>query len=381
MSDPNAKVFLCRKESYDPDALIPTLSDFFDGMGLDKDFFVGKKVVIKPNLVRKMDASLGGTTHPAILKAVAAVLHDRGVQDLLLAESPGGIYTESSLRAAYRVCGMEKAAEESGVRLNFDTSCRELDAPDGVKSKVFRIITPIADADVIVNLCKLKSHGLTTMTAAVKNYFGTIPGTEKFEMHARFPDLNDFSGMIVDLCALHTSRATTVNIVDAIVGMEGNGPTNGTPRKIGLLGASLNPFALDAVCQQVLGMEGKVKMVDIAAERGYFHPDETEVIGERVEDVKIPDFKLPDSSIQITSVLTNSRFLKMFEPRPSIDRSACVGCGECVRSCPKKTITLNKQKRRAEIHPSACIRCFCCQELCPHDAVRIRRNPLLKWIK
>ncbi|MGM9681634.1 MAG: DUF362 domain-containing protein [Eubacteriales bacterium] len=381
MSDSQDRVFLCKKESYDPDSLIPALSVFFDGMGLDKNFFAGKKVVIKPNLVRKMDASLAGTTHPALLTAVAAVLKERGAQDILLAESPGGIYTENALRAAYRVCGMEKAAEDAGIGLNYDTSWRELDAPDGVKSKLFHIITPIADADVIVNLCKLKSHGLTTMTAAVKNYFGTVPGTEKFEMHARFPDLTDFSGMLVDLCRLHTTRATTVNIVDAIVGMEGNGPTNGTPRKIGLLGASLNPFALDFVCQQILCMEGKVRMLDIAAERGYFRPDRIEVIGERVEDVKIPDFKLPDSSIQVTSVLTNIRFLKIFEPRPSIDRSVCIGCGECVRSCPKKTITLNKKKRRAEIHPSACIRCFCCQELCPHDAVRIKRNPLLKWIK
>lgn len=381
MLDKNAIICLEKQENYDIDALKATISRFFDQMELTGEFFRGKRVVIKPNLVRKMDAALGGTTHPAVLEAAVAVLRERGADDLLIAESPGGLYTESALRAAYRGCGIADAADRAGVPLNYDTTSVTLDAPDGQVSKVFHIIKPIAGADVIVNLCKLKSHGLTMLSAATKNYFGTVPGTEKFEMHARFPDLTDFSGMVVDLCAMLCGRTETVNIVDGIVGMEGNGPTNGSPRKLGLLAASRNPFAADAVCQRILDMEGRVKMLEIAEKRGYFDPANLRVIGEKIEDVRVGDFVLPDSSIQATNVLTNAKLLRIFKPSPVIDKSVCIGCAECVRSCPKHTITLDKAKHRAKIHKGDCIRCFCCQELCPHDAVRIKRNVLLKWIK
>ncbi len=385
MLDKNAVICLEKQENYDVEALKTLLSRFFDQMELPEGFFRGKRVVIKPNLVRKMDAALGGTTHPAVLEAAAAVLRERGADDLLIAESPGGLYTESALRNAYGVtyrgCGIADAAGRAGVPLNYDTSAVMLEAPEGRLSKMFHIIKPIAEADVIVNLCKLKSHGLTMMSAATKNYFGTVPGTEKFEMHARFPDLTDFSGMIVDLCGFLCSRAETINIVDGIVGMEGNGPTNGSPRKIGIVAASRNPFAVDAVCQRILCMEGRVKMLEIAEERGFFDPANLRVIGERIEDVKVEDFVLPDSSIQVTSVLANAKFLRIFKPSPVVDKSVCIGCGECVRSCPKHTITLDKEKHLATIHKGDCIRCFCCQELCPHDAVRIKRNVLLKWIK
>lgn len=381
MPQANAAVCLARQENYDIPALKAHISRFLDELGISADGFAKKRVVIKPNLVRKMDASLGGTTHPAVLEAAVSVLRERGADHLLIAESPGGLYTESALRAAYRVCGLAEVAERMGVPLNYDLTSVTLEAPNGQVSKVFHIIKPIAEADVIVNLCKLKSHGLTTLTAAAKNYFGTVPGTEKFEMHARFPDLTDFSGMLVDLVEMLTSRTRTVNLVDGIVAMEGNGPTNGSPRKVGVLLCSENPFAADWIAHRILDMEGRVKMLDIAASRGLVDPENLPVIGERPEDVAVDDFVLPDSSIQVTSVLSNAKLLRVFKPRPVIDKSVCIGCGECVRSCPKHTITLDKKTHRAKIHPSPCIRCFCCQELCPHDAVRIHRNFLLKFIK
>ena len=384
MNFENASVTVHRVDSYDTDLIYDTLKKQFELLRITPDIISGKKVVIKPNLVRKMDPALGGTTHPSLVEAAARIAREWGASGLMIAESPGGVFSESSLRAAYRAGGIDAAAERSGAELNFDTTAVNCKYDGGVTVKSFNILKPINDADVIINLCKLKSHGLTMMSAAVKNYFGSIPGTEKFEMHARFPELPDFSGMIVDLCSMYHESKYTINIVDAIVGMEGNGPTNGSPRKIGAVITSRSAFAADLVCSRIIGFENRVKTVEISKERGLV-TENIEILGDSVEDIKISDFKEPDSKTQPRfsglSVIKNERLLKFFEPRPEINRSKCVACGECVRSCPKHTITLDVKKRRAVIGHKECIRCYCCQELCPHDAVKIKQNSLFKIIR
>lgn len=383
MISSNAPVALRSCESYDKDALKSLLSAQWKQIGLSDGFFRGKKVALKPNLVRKMDASLGGTTHPAVVEAVAELCREWGAADVLLVESPGGSYTEMALRSVYRLCGVERAAEGGAFRLNYDTSFRTVEYHAGIASKTFHILAPLLDADVVVNLCKLKSHGLTMMTGAVKNYFGTIPGTEKFEMHARFPDIRDFSEQLVDLCAYHMEARPMLNVMDAIVGMEGNGPTNGKPRKIGALLCSENPFALDDVASRLIKMEGQVIHLEKGRARGLV--DTPTVLGEDPAALRVEDFLPPDSAkkniIAKIAEIGDGRLMRFFEPRPAIDRKKCVGCGECVRSCPAHTITLDKTRRIAVIEPAPCIKCFCCQELCPKDAVKIKQNFLIKLVK
>lgn len=374
-------VSIKKAPDYDVDRLCTLVSELFDEHGFKNACFAGKNVVIKPNLVRKMEPSAAGTTYPAFLIAAAKAAFSRGAKEVLVAESPSGPYNESSLAGAYRVCGIEDAAGQCGARLNYDTSAVFVDFPDGKVVKRFHIIKPLADADVIINLCKLKTHGLTTISAAVKNMFGSIPGTEKLEMHARFSELSDFSAMIVDLCRLHSTRAEMINIVDAIVAMEGNGPTNGKPRALGLVVAGKDPFSVDAVCEKIVSFDGRTTTVNIARENGYFSDDDINVIGETIDAVKICDFVPPDSQKGLVRFLSNTKLMKLFEPRPAVSPKRCVCCGECVRSCPKKTIVLDKKKKRAVIDPKGCIKCFCCQELCPHDAVVIRRSLIVTNLK
>lgn len=383
MINPNAAVALCSCTTYDKERLKQILAGAWKEIGLTEAFFQGKRVVLKPNLVRKMDAAQGGTTHPAVAEAVAELCREWGAADVLMAESPGGPYNYAALRGAYQVCGMERAAEGGAFRLNYDTEWITADYPNGIASKTFHILKPIAEADVIVNLCKLKSHGLTMMTGAVKNYFGTIPGTEKFEMHARFPDIRDFSEQLVDLCAYHAEARPMLNVMDAVVGMEGNGPTNGQPRKIGALLCSQNPFALDEVASRLIGMEGKVIHLERGRARGYI--DTPLILGETVEALRVEDFLPPDSARKNTIAwladFWDGRLMRFFEPRPAINRRKCVACGECVRSCPAHTIRIDRERRRAVIDRSACIKCLCCQELCPKDAVDIKQNFLIKLVR
>jgi len=390
MPGQNAPVVLDRVSEYDTDTLERIFRAQLKVLGAEK-LFDGKKVVIKVNLVIKKSADAAATTHPAVLEAILRILSERAAE-IVIAESPGGPYTEANLRASYRACGISAAAENSGAVLNFDTSFREIDAPDACTSKMFSVISPILDADVIVNLAKLKSHSLTGFSGCVKNYFGVIPGVQKFEMHARFPDYHDFGSMLCDLCARITELKPTFNVLDGILAMEGNGPTGGEVRRLDCLISSLNPFNADIAGCAVIGVQDII-MLEEAKRRGLCVPDVSEltVLSEKTPaEFEVSDFKKPDtarkglhgsSMFQILPKLFGGRLNAWLQPKPEIS-STCVGCGECVRSCPRGTISLREAhgKKRAVICHDECIKCWCCQELCPFKAVKIRKNPILKLI-
>lgn len=385
-TDKNEPVALARVESYNPDAIEAAVRTQLDELGLI-DMFDSKRVVIKPNLVMKKSPDAAATTHPAVLEAMLRILSGRAAE-IIIAESPPGLYTEAALRSFYNGCGITAVAEKYGAKLNFDTTSREVSLPDARTAHGFELITPLLDADVIVNLAKLKSHALTKFSGAVKNYFGTVPGIAKVETHARFPDYNDFGSMLVDLCAFHAGNKPTFNLLDGIVAMEGNGPTGGDPRKVGCLVAGRNPFSVDIVGAQIIGFDGVI-MLDEAKRRGYASDTPT-VLGETVESLKVSDFVAPDTSsakggvsaIEWLSKAFGGRVYKWLQPRPEVDTKLCVGCGECARSCPQKTIELVKKdnSRRAKINDVNCIKCYCCQELCPIKAVKIRKNPVMKLL-
>ena len=245
--------------------------------------------------------------------------------------------------------------------------------------KTFDIITPIAEADVIFDLCKLKSHSLTKLSAAAKNFYGCIPGITKFELHSAYPDIEDFTSMLCDLGHMLCEEKNVIAITDGIVGMEGEGPTGGSPKKMDVLLVSDNPYASDAVASEILGIGADgVPLVAEARARGYFSPDELTVIGEKTDDVKVTDFVLPRSqNIPGLSFFSHGAMGRFFMPRPQIT-DKCRACGECVRSCPQKTISI--KNKRAHINRKNCIRCFCCQELCPFVAIKTKRNPIITLI-
>ena len=374
-------------DSYDEARLAEILRKQMDVFGYDSAFFEGKKVVIKPNLVMKKTPDAAATTNPVILSALLTVLAQRGCQPVI-AESPGGIFNRQRLEGIYRVCGIEAVAKQHGVALNYDTEAVNVSFPDGKTIKRFHILKPVAEADILIDLCVLKSHGLTKMSAAIKNFFGTIPGIEKFEMHATFPDYKDFGSMICDLCEMYCKTKAVIAVTDAVIGMEGNGPTAGTPRKIGAVMMSPNPFASDIVGETLLGFAGTVPIVREGVSRGLCPADISgiELIGDAIAPLQMTDFKEPDSAQnRAPSLLTKfsgGKIGRFFMPRPVADASKCRGCGECVASCPQHTIVLEKKngKKIARIRHADCIRCYCCQELCPFEAIRIKKNFIIRLI-
>ena len=210
----------------------------------------GMRIAIKVNLVTFAKPEKAATTHPGLLCALVKLLAARGA-DVVVGDSPGGLYNAAYVNRVYAATGM-RAAEQAGGRLNQDFGEREARFPEGKVCRQFKYTAWLGDADAIINLCKLKTHGMMAMTCGAKNMFGSIPGTMKPECHFRYPDPREFARMIVDLDEYFKPRLT---IVDAVDCMEGNGPTGGTPRHMGALLAAESPHKADLVCAGLIGLK------------------------------------------------------------------------------------------------------------------------------
>lgn len=341
----------------------------------------GMRVGIKANLVAAKKPDAAATTHPALLEALCRMLRDRGAVPVI-GDSPGGLYTALALNRVYRAAGMDTVDAE----LNADFGVREVTLPEAKIAKTATVTEWLLNCDGVINFCKLKSHGMMGLSAAAKNLFGTIPGTMKPEYHFRYPKPEDFADMLVDLDEFWKPQ---LHLVDAVVAMEGNGPTAGTPRPLGLVLAGENPHQLDLVCAHLIGLDPKtVPTLCAAAARG--------LTPERVEELTVdgdwkrfvcPDFQTISerSGLQFQNLMKGrggalfSGFLRRsIAARPGVEKSLCVGCRKCEQICPAKAITM--KGGRPVISRGTCIRCFCCQEFCPKGAMKVRRPPLARLL-
>jgi len=342
----------------------------------------GMTVVIKVNLVSAMKPEQAATTHPTLVCALVDMLTARGAR-VIVGDSPGGLYNSVFVGRVYSASGMREV-EAHGAALNSDFSEKSAEFAEGKVLHSFTYTGYLDKADLIINFCKLKSHGMMGMSCAAKNMFGVIPGVIKPEYHYRYPKYEDFANMIVDLDEYFHP---VLSIADAVIGMEGNGPTAGTPRRLGCLLASRSPHALDMVAAKIIGLTpAEVPTLAAAINRG--------MISERVEDINlvgsISEFILDDfehvverRSLQFAG--DGSKPMKRFfskivgrvlRTRPYLKKDMCVGCGICRDICPAKAIVIKNKK--AKIDRKACIRCFCCQEFCPKSAMKVQRTAIAR---
>jgi uncharacterized protein (DUF362 family) len=332
-------------------------------------------VLLKPNMLAAKGPDAAVTTHPEVLRAVIELVQQAG-GTVLVGDSPG----IGSARKVAETSGMLQIIEETGAELVDFSESVEV-CGDGI-FKRFALARPYLEADRIINLPKLKTHEMMTMTCAVKNLFGSVVGTAKAGWHLKAgADRNLFSRMLVELYLL---RVPDLNIVDAVVAMEGNGPGSGDPRQVGVLLAGTNAVAVDVVAAEIVGIPKKLLYLEHAASRlGVDGADraDIETAGASLDDVRVSSFRLPhlsDVQFGLPSFLKN-RLRHYLTSGPCLVGDRCVACGICKEACPPRAITLVHGKLHFDYH--ACIRCFCCRELCPAGALDVVDGPLLKVIK
>lgn len=364
--------------SYSQSDVKVALENSFKNLGgIEKYIKKGQRVFLKANLLKKNRPDDAVTTHPSIVEAVANAIKAIGAIPVI-GDSPAGPFSYRALKSIYESTGMADVAARTGAELNYDTEEVEVKIPSGKIIKQATFMKALMECDAIISMPKLKTHGLTVYTGAVKNQFGAIPGLVKAGYHLSMPDVKDFSDMLIDI---NTILKPVLAIMDAVVAMEGNGPSAGRPKKVGLIISSDDVFALDTVATSIIGLKHQdVPTVFMAQRRGLGRMEDIIIAGINMEDIKVDDFDIPTlRGFSVTEKIPPflSRYLdRHVKPYPIFHHDICKSCGICVSNCPPKALKMVGNKPVVDL--KTCIRCFCCQELCPHKAVSIKKPSIAK---
>lgn len=371
------QVNIARCGDYDYENVRNSVYKVLDGIdGIKEKIYRGAKVLVKTNLLMRKRPEEAVITHPAVVEAVVRYMQDLGCE-VIIGDSPGGPFAEWNLKSVYKASGMVEVAERTGCKLNYDTSVVEISNPAAKRLKTMQIIKVAKEVDFVISAAKLKTHGMMTYTGAVKNLFGVIPGLIKADYHLRMNSVDNFADHLIDICE---TVKPIFSIIDGIEGMEGNGPSAGEKRKVGLILAAENPYALDTAASHIMGMEPLiVPTIRAAKERNLFSGSikDLEIRGIQLIDIKIPPFRLPCTANVNFVGGRVPKYVEKFlmnnlRPKPVFNHELCVSCGDCKRSCPPGIIDMSSGKPVPDL--SKCIRCFCCHELCPKNAVDIKKH-------
>ena len=362
---------------YDTEKMYSAVCRHFEALKVKDDLFEGIRVLIKPNLIAAKKPETVATTHPSVVEAVLRWLTEQGVKDIVVADSPGGMYTPEFLRNVYRVTGLDEVVKKyENARLNSDVGFTSVVCPDGFANHTFNIINPIVEADYVINLAKLKSHAMTGMSAGIKNMFGSIPGLQKPQLHYRWPEQQAFCNMLVELANVTSPE---IVLIDAVEAMEGDGPTGGTPVHAGYTMCARDFFTQDFYACRTMHLEPEsIAMLKNAMDKGLVTPDKTVWVGDPLpmdlRPFEVPKTRELDFSSMVPGFLSKpvTRILSgVLKSYPVLNRDKCVGCMKCAQVCPAQII---KQKDgKPKFTKKGCISCFCCQEMCPQNAIDVKK--------
>ena len=342
--------------------------------GMERFIRPGERVLIKPNMLSGKPPEAAVTTHPEVVRAVVLLVQKAGGIPLI-GDSPGvGLFASVAEKS-----GMLAVCRETGAELVEFSEAREV-AGSGIFRRL-ELASAYLDADRLINLPKLKTHEMMTMTCAVKNLFGAVVGAGKAAWHLKAGANREmFARMLVEISRV---RVPDLNIVDGIVAMEGDGPGSGDPRTLGVLLAGIDPVAVDVIAAQIAGIPSKLLYTERAArEMGLAASDIAgiQLAGVPVDEVRVTDFRLPhisDVQFGLPRFLKN-RLRHHFTSKP-YPNEKCRVCGICADACPPRAIAI--QDRKLTFDYKRCIHCFCCRELCPDGALEVKEGLLLRLTK
>jgi uncharacterized protein (DUF362 family)/NAD-dependent dihydropyrimidine dehydrogenase PreA subunit len=361
-----SKVVVANCPSYSSSEVESALTEVVEAMGGLSSFVrPGQTVLVKPNLFSSHPPEHAVTTHPEIVRQVIQLCEKAGAGRIWVGDSPVGSQEE---RALWLRTGMEKAV--SGTRAELK-SWHARQKPISCGSDILAVPEWYDDVDVVISLPKLKTHCLTTMTCGLKNIYGLVSGQAKIQFHMKYPSPLTMSAFLVRVFA---ELKPHLSIADAVLAMEGNGPAHGHPLPVGVLLASRDAVALDAVGCVALGiLPSTVPMIRLAAasKLGRMDPSTIDCIGSGVPRLHAARMKpsmsrflryIPEPLFRLSTIL--------WQLRPKIMVKHCSKCGNCVTNCPTKTI--HENNGIPQINQTDCIACFCCMESCPQGAIALQ---------
>lgn len=368
------RVVLIRCDSYSGEKVVESIKTAIDLLGGAQAFIPENgTVLIKPNMLSPYAPSRAVTTHPEVVAAVAG-LFKQADANVIVGDSPG---RGETLSVAEK-CGIASACSSLGIPIVPFEDGVSVKHPAGHICKEFILARPVLEAGSLINVAKMKTHGFMTYTGAVKNLFGCISGLQKMKMHLRYNDPDAFSQMLLDLLTLIKPR---LSLVDAVIAMDGDGPSHGRIRPVGAILASDDAVAIDAVSLRLVNCDPmQVPYLRVARDLGIGNtkPEEIEIIGDSPENFHITDFEIPPATRATSGIFKMIKGIRgYFTAHPRVDPSICVGCRACAASCPPQAIKMSTDAK-AIIDDKTCIRCFCCHEMCPEGAISLSRGFLAR---
>jgi len=367
------KVQIEKIKNYDFDKIY----QFIEKLELSELLQGKKKILVKPNLLGAFPPEKAVTTNPVVVDAVITLLKKMG-KEVILGDSPGG---STSVKLVWEKTGMKQLAEKHKIKLvNFKTG-KIVQQRSGELH--FPLTEYIWEADAVINLCKYKTHSLMSYTGAVKNLYGLIPGLKKSDFHKEHPDHIKFGRVISGLYSI-VKDTIAINIMDGIIGMEGEGPSAGDPRNFGVMFASRSASALDYVASSMLGFQpDKLEYILPSLKADQLEPSQIE-IDDNWKDFKFHKVKIKKIGLYVKLLAYSPKifkeiFKKYFTYYPDFNEK-CKKCNICVESCPMQVMTLNKGDEHPTINYDKCIKCMCCHEMCPHQAIFVHKSFLAKFL-
>lgn len=379
-----AAVFRCA--SYDPEAIFRHLGYCLTEASWGRSVVkAGDAVFVKPNLCLPHRPDEGITTHPVVLEQLVRLLLDLGAR-VTIGDNPIGKSDKGIIERIWDMSGIREVALRYGCKLSmldaagFETKEVERDG----KRMEYLISREFIQADVAINVPKLKTHALTGMTGAIKNLYGIIPGRSKVKLHGFAPAVPDFAKV---LCQVYSHRIPELTVMDGILGLEGDGPgARGVARPIGLLIVGNDGVLVDSLASSVIGFHPEDIATTVEAARrglGVIQSNQVEWHGVAdLDECVVPDYVKPSTMIRATDSEVIRKLFEIARFKVRIEPDACDACSKCRQNCPVGAIKRpERDTDKFVITPERCVQCLCCLEVCPSGAVTVLRNRFYDQLK
>lgn len=368
----NHKVSLIRCEDYGLDKLADVLRRSVSLVDFDTASLIGKRVLLKPNMLGAYPPEMGITTHPAFLEA-AIILFKKFGATVWVGDSANGIFP------------IDQVWERTGIRevcRRHDVVEKVFEREGGVLKDGIFIANPVLEADLVVNLPRFKTHGLTVLTIAAKNLYGCVPGLQKTRYHQKAIDRTEFAKIVVRVAEI---AKPALNLVDGIIAMEGNGPSAGRLIPMNIVLAGTNHHAVDSICAEMVGLDPKdVDTIEAAASLKLWDlSSKITIVGENIKNCRPASFNLPKTFTKgmrdwWISLFVIDKIWNGITIKPKINKKTCQRCGLCVKACPVNAITapekLDLKGPAPKVVNKLCMECYCCHEICPYKAIDLNES-------